>query len=322
VTKVVIRTTFKTLMSLVLLAAVFTVASTAHAQKRIALTFDDVPRDRGAFFAPDERSQKLLAALKQAKVKQAAFFLNPGNLDKPDGQGGEARIMAYVAAGHVIANHSFSHPFLSKTSAADYLADIDKAAAWLKGRKGYRPWFRFPYLDEGAADKVKRDAVRAGLRARGLRNGYVTADGSDWHLEALTVQAVKDGKALDMAALRRLYVGAQMSGVEYHDALARRTLGRSPAHVLLLHETDLAAMFIGDLVAELRLNGWTIISADEAFADPISKAMPDVDYSWGTLTGSMAWEKGIEPPLSPVWMTTGMMTYLFDKRVIKNDNAK
>jgi peptidoglycan-N-acetylglucosamine deacetylase len=322
VTKVVIRTTFKTLMSLVLLAAVFTVASTAHAQKRIALTFDDVPRDRGAFFAPDERSQKLLAALKQAKVKQAAFFLNPGNLDKPDGQGGEARIMAYVAAGHVIANHSFSHPFLSKTSAADYLADIDKAAAWLKGRKGYRPWFRFPYLDEGAADKVKRDAVRAGLRARGLRNGYVTADGSDWHLEALTVQAVKDGKALDMAALRRLYVGAQMSGVEYHDALARRTLGRSPAHVLLLHETDLAAMFIGDLVAELRLNGWTIISADEAFADPISKAMPDVDYSWGTLTGSMAWEKRIEPPLSPVWMTTGMMTYLFDKRVIKNDNAK
>jgi peptidoglycan-N-acetylglucosamine deacetylase len=322
VTKVVIRTTFKTLMSLVLLAAVFTVASTAHAQKRIALTFDDVPRDRGAFFAPDERSQKLLAALKQAKVKQAAFFLNPGNLDKPDGQGGEARIMAYVAAGHVIANHSFSHPFLSKTSAADYLADIDKAAAWLKSRKGYRPWFRFPYLDEGAADKVKRDAVRAGLRARGLRNGYVTADGSDWHLEALTVQAVMDGKALDMAALRRLYVGAQMSGVEYHDALARRTLGRSPAHVLLLHETDLAAMFIGDLVAELRLNGWTIISADEAFADPMSKAMPDVDYSWGTLTGSMAWEKGIEPPLSPVWMTTGMMTYLFDKRVIKNDNAK
>jgi peptidoglycan-N-acetylglucosamine deacetylase len=322
VTKVVIRTTFKTLMSLVLLAAVFTVASTAHAQKRIALTFDDVPRDRGAFFAPDERSQKLLAALKQAKVKQAAFFLNPGNLDKPDGQGGEARIMAYVAAGHVIANHSFSHPFLSKTSAADYLADIDKAAAWLRGRKGYRPWFRFPYLDEGAADKVKRDAVRAGLRARGLRNGYVTADGSDWHLEALTVQAVMDGKALDMAALRRLYVGAQMSGVEYHDALARRTLGRSPAHVLLLHETDLAAMFIGDLVAELRLNGWTIISADEAFADPMSKAMPDVDYSWGTLTGSMAWEKGIEPPLSPVWMTTGMMTYLFDKRVIKNDNAK
>jgi peptidoglycan-N-acetylglucosamine deacetylase len=322
VTKVVIRTTFKTLMSLVLLAAVFTVASTAHAQKRIALTFDDVPRDRGAFFAPDERSQKLLAALKQAKVKQAAFFLNPGNLDKPDGQGGEARIMAYVAAGHVIANHSFSHPFLSKTSAANYLADIDKAAAWLKGRKGYRPWFRFPYLDEGAADKVKRDAVRAGLRARGLRNGYVTADGSDWHLEALTVQAVKDGKALDMAALRRLYVGAQMSGVEYHDALARRTLGRSPAHILLLHETDLAAMFIGDLVAELRLNGWTIISADEAFADPISKPMPDVDYSWGTLTGSMAWEKRIEPPLSPVWMTTGMMTYLFDKRVIKNDNAK
>ena len=37
-----------------------------------------------------------------------------------------------------------------------------------------RSWFRFPYLDEGAGDKEKRDAVRAGLAERGLVNGYVT----------------------------------------------------------------------------------------------------------------------------------------------------
>lgn len=322
VAEAVIDATFKTMMGLVLLVAVLIGLSPANAEKRIALTFDDVPRDRGAFFTPDERSQKLLTALKQAKVKQAAFFLNPGSLNKPDGQGGEKRIMAYVAAGHVIANHSFSHPSLKNNSTEDYLADIDKTAVWLTGRKGYRPWFRFPYLDEGAGDKVKRDAVRAGLKTRGLRNGYVTADGSDWHLEALTVKAAKDGKKMDMAALRRLYIGSQMSGIEYHDTLARRTLGRSPAHVMLLHETDLAAMFIGDLVAELRLNGWTIISADEAYADPLSKAIPDVDYSWGTLTGSMAWEKGVDPPLSPVWMKTDMISYLFEKNVIRNDSAE
>ncbi len=319
---VAIELSFKAAMGLLLLLAVLLGVYPAYAQKRIALTFDDVPRDRGALFTPDERSQKLLAALKQAKVKKAAFFVNPGSLDKPDGQGGEARITAYVAAGHVIANHSFSHPSLKNVSADDYLADIDKAEVWLKGRKGYRPWFRFPYLDEGADDKVKRDAVRAGLKARGLRNGYVTADGSDWHLEALTVQAVRDGKKIDMAALRRLYVGSQMSGIEYHDTLARRTLGRSPAHVMLLHETDLAAMFIGDLIAELKLNGWTIISADQAFADPISKAIPNVNYSSGTLTGSMAWEKGVQPPLSPVWMTTDMMSYFFERRVIMKDSAE
>jgi peptidoglycan-N-acetylglucosamine deacetylase len=307
---------------LITLAVLFFVASPVFAQKRIALTFDDVPRARGAFFTPDERAEKLIASLKAAKVNQAAFFVVPGRLNDPDGAGGEVRIAAYVAAGHVIANHSFSHRQLKDTSAEAYLADIDMAGRFLAGRAGYRPWFRFPYLDEGADDKAKRDAVRAGLTKRNLRNGYVTADGSDWHLEALTVAARKAGRPMDMEALKKLYIQTQMSAVEYHDKLARMTLGRSPAHVLLLHETDLAALFIRDLIDELHRNGWSIISADEAFADPIAKAMPDVPYAYGTLIGSMAWEKDVKPPIWPIWIGTTTTTFLFDQRVTKTPEPK
>ncbi|MEN3973214.1 polysaccharide deacetylase family protein [Sphingomicrobium sp. XHP0235] len=152
-------------------------AATAHPApdtKRVALTFDDIPRQAGAFFTPDERTDRLIAALDEAGVEQAAFFVNPGRLATTDGAGGEARISAYVEAGHVLANHSFSHPHLNTTSAEDYLADIDRASAWLEGRPGTRPWFRLPYLDEGGSDKAKRDAVRGGLAERGLMNGYVT----------------------------------------------------------------------------------------------------------------------------------------------------
>lgn len=315
--------TFRMLVRMVLaaLALVLQPVASAAQDKRIALTFDDVPRQAGAFMTPDERSEKLVAALKESGVAQAAFFVTTGQLDSPDGAGGEARIAAYVAAGHVIANHSFSHTHLTQSSAEDYLADIDRAQSWLVGRPGYRPWFRFPYLDEGGRDKAKRDAVRAGLAARGLSNGYVTADGSDWHLEALTIAARDAGREIDMAALRKLYLQSQLSGIAHHDALARRTLGRSPAHVMLLHETDLAALFLVDLVRELRRDGWTIISADEAFADPIHQAMPDVPYSSGTLIGSMAWEKGIDPPLSPIWMSTEMMSWVFERSVIKGEGS-
>lgn len=289
----------------------------AHAQKRIALTFDDVPRQKGAFLSTEERTTRLIAALDEAGVKQAAFFVNAGFLETPDGEGGEARINAYVNAGHVLANHSFSHPHLNAISASDYVADIDRNEAWLKGRKGYRPWFRFPYLDEGGTDKVKRDAVRTALRNRKLQNGYVTADGSDWHLEALTIEAAKAGKTIDVKALRRLYISSQMSNIEYYHELARRTLGREPAHVMLMHETDIAALFIADLVAELKRQGWTIISADEAFADPIASAEPDTPFAAGTLTGSMAWEKNIEPPMWPVAMNTATMSLLFENNVAK-----
>jgi peptidoglycan-N-acetylglucosamine deacetylase len=307
---------------LLALFALLALPSHVFAQKRIALTFDDVPRAPGAFMSPDERTTRLIAALRSAKVRQAAFFLNPCMLSAPDRKGGDARIAAYVAAGHVIANHSCSHPNLATSTVPDYLADIDKAMIWLNGRTGVRPWFRFPYLAEGGADKAKRDAIRAALKARGLKNAYVTADGSDWHLEALTIEAARQGKTMDMEALRTLYLQQQLSGIDYHEELARRTLGRSPAHVVLLHETDLAALYINDLVAELRRNGWKIISADEAYADPINKAMPDVPFAAGTLTGSMAWEKNIQPPLSPVWITESMATFLFKKRVLKEADGQ
>lgn len=291
--------------------------------KRIALSFDDVPRQAGAFFTPDERTQRLIAALREAEVTQAAFFVTTGRLDKPDGAGGEARIAAYVAAGHVIANHSHDHTRLSRTDATEYLADLDRAGAWLAGRAGFRPWFRHPYLDEGARDKAKRDAVRAGLAARGLRNGYVTADGSDWHLESLTLDAKRAGQTMDMAALRKLYLQSQLSGVAYHEALSQRALGCVPPQMLLLHETDLAALFIADLVAELRKDGWTIITADEAYADAeLAAAMPDVPYSSGTLIGSMAWQRDVQPPLSPIWMGTEMMSWVFERRVLQTTDAE
>ena len=44
--------------------------------------------------------------------------------------------------------------------------------------------------------------------------------------------------------------------------------------MLLLHENDLAALFIGDLVAALRAKGWEIVSADQAYQDPIAGEQP------------------------------------------------
>jgi peptidoglycan/xylan/chitin deacetylase (PgdA/CDA1 family) len=272
-------------------------AAPAHAQKRIALSFDDVPRQRGAFMTPDQRTEALIAALKRAGVTQAAFFLNPGNLyDNDDGEGGVRRIRAYVAAGHVIANHSWSHPHLTALTARVYLADIDRAAAWLKGRRGYRPWFRYPYLDEGGKDKVKRDAVRKGLAARHLRDGYVTIDGSDWNMDELTTAAIAAKKPVDMKALHDLYIETLVGAADAYDDIAVKTLGRSPAHVMLMHETDLNALYIEDFAAALRADGWDIIPVDDAYADPISQIVTDVPSAQGTLTEAMAWQKGLPAP--------------------------
>lgn len=302
------------LVMALVLAGCATVAPPS-ADKRIALTFDDIPRERGAWLDDEERSRRLIAGLREAGVEQAAFFLNPGRID--DKPGAEGRIAAYVAAGHVIANHSATHPHLNVTDAAAYLADIDVAEVWLKGRPGYRPWFRFPYLDEGGRDLAKRDAVRAGLAGRGLSNGYVTIDASDWFYEQAAIDAVRAGRKIDRAALRALYVESHVEAAEFYDMLARRALGRSPAHVLLLHETDLAAFWIVDLVRALQGRGWTIVSADTAFADPIAKLQPDVPVARGTLTEAIAWERGLPEPRWYPRNDTDLARRLFEERVLR-----
>jgi len=311
------------MIRLLLVVLLFAFAGPAAARevqpKRIALTFDDVPRGPGAFFTPDARTERLIAELKRTGVRQAAFFVTPGNLAQPWGEGGEARIAAYVAAGHVIANHSFGHRRLSAIPVADYLADLDRAEGWLKGRKGRRPWFRFPFLDEGRGDKAKREALRSGLKARGLRNGYVTAEASDWNIDALASQAAERGKKMDIDALRALYVESHVEAAEFYDALARKTLGRSPAHVLLLHETDLAALFIGDLVEALRARGWRIVTADKAYSDPIRRLAPDVPSAQGTLTEALAWEKGLPAPRWYERNNLKIADALFARRVLKEE---
>ncbi|HEX8579802.1 MAG TPA: polysaccharide deacetylase family protein [Allosphingosinicella sp.] len=309
------------LLLLPLTACASVSAEAPAATKRIALTFDDVPRGPGAFLTQEERTTRLIAALKAARVKQAAFFVNPGNISDPQRAGAEARIGRYVRAGHVLANHSFTHPHLNATSAADYLANIDQAEAWLKGREGRRPWFRFPFLDEGGSDKAKRDAIRAGLAERGLKNGYVTADASDWNMEQLAIDAQNAGKAIDMDALRDVYVESHVQAADFYDALARQTLGRSPAHVMLMHETDLAALFLPDLAAALRADGWEIVTADQAYADPINTLMPDVPSAQGTLTEALAWEKGLPAPRWYERNNIKLANRLFAESVLKETPA-
>ncbi|MEM9301297.1 MAG: polysaccharide deacetylase family protein [Pseudomonadota bacterium] len=254
-------------MSLLLLA--WSVAATA--EREIALTFDDAPRPNGPFLNGEERTAALIEALARADVAEALFFVVTGQIDDDEKA---ARVRAYTDAGHTLASHSHSHPWLSRTDPAEYLADIDRSLELLEPFDRVLPLYRFPFLDEGRA-VGRRDAVRAGLAERGLTNGYVTVDNYDWYLAALAREMVESGEPVDREALGRAYVEILLACVEFYDAIAVETLGRSPKHVLLLHENDLAALFIADLVAALRDSGWTIIPASRAYDDPIAQVQPD-----------------------------------------------
>lgn len=264
--------------------------------KRIALTYDDAPLGNGPRYTGAARTAALVEQLAAADTGPVAIFVTTRGLETADGR---ARITSYADAGHLIANHSDVHAPASRTPVEDYIADIDRAEEKLAGFDNRRPWFRFPFLDEGGMgeankDAVRRDALRAALKERDLISGYVTVDTYDWHLDRLWSSAGRRGRAVDMDVLSRVYVEMVLDAADHYDALGQQVLGRRPAQVLLLHENDLAASFTIDLAQALRADGWTIIDPDEAFADPIVSELPTTRYSGGGRISALAADAGLQ----------------------------
>lgn len=291
-------------------------------QKNIALTFDDVPRFTGPLLDRKERQSRLIAALKKAGVNQAAFFVNPARIHDPAQPIDEAFVLNYATAGHVLANHTDNHLKMGDVSANEYLSHIDAAEAWLKGKPNYRPWFRFTYLDEGGKDKEKRDLVRKGLQMRHLRNGYVTTESSDWKMHSLWTEALAAGRKIETKDLCAFYAKHHGDAADFSDDLSQKTLGRSIAQVMLLHETDLAALCIDDLVALLKSRGWTIVTADQAYSDPIASSLPETPYAQGSLLEALAWEKGVPAPRWYGYNNEKLLTEDFRIRILKEAPAE
>ena len=256
--------------------------------QEIALTFDDAPRSDGGLYTGLKRSEILLKKLKQYNIPQVAFFANSGKLDAV----GELRLKMYGQAGHIIANHSHTHPHIQDVGVENYIADIKKAHQALNEFPGFRPWFRFPFLDEGK-DEKNRDQIRDALDEMGYINGYVTVDNYDWYLEFMYQQALKENKKINYDLLKELYIEHLWESIQFYQNIALKTLKRSPKHVLLLHENDLAALFLDDLISFLRGEGWLIISPEEAYKDPISQHIPNVLMNNQGRVAAIAREQGM-----------------------------
>ena len=255
----------------------------------IAFTIDDAPRGDGGLYSGEERTRILIGNLREAGVEDVWFFVNTGRIDDRS----RKRLLAYAAAGFHLANHSHSHHWPHKVDLKTYLEDIDRADRALAGLPNVVRYFRYPFLNEGRT-RGKRDAIRNHLVRLGYRNGYVTVDNYEWYMDSLLQRAVREKREVNWARLRDLYVEVLLDVVRFYDKLAVASLDRSPKHVLLLHENDITARFIGDLVKALRAEGWRIISPREAYEDPIAQIVPDVLFNNQGRVAAIARSRGVE----------------------------
>ena len=286
--------------------------------KEIAITFDDSPRSAKGYLDGPDRAKKLIDELKSHNIDQVAFFSNSKKLDKE----GVQRLQAYSQAGHIIANHTHSHPNFNKVSLEEYTKNFLQADSELSQFQGFEKLFRFPYLREGNS-KQKLDGMRDVLKKHGYINAYVTLNNYDWYIETLFQKAIREGVSIDHNRMRQFYVQVMMESIEHYDEMAKNHLCRSPKHILLLHEMDISALYVGDLLDELRRKGWKIISPEEAYTDEISQyqLQQPLKYNPGRI-GEIARSKGQKKEL---WHKTLDEEYLekrFTKEVLNPVSVK
>jgi peptidoglycan/xylan/chitin deacetylase (PgdA/CDA1 family) len=286
-------------------------AVSVHARE-IAFTFDDAPTPDSVIMSGAERTDKLIKALKKASMSDALFFIKAGYIDENT----KTRLEQYTRAGFHLANHSYSHRSANEISADEYLTDVYQAKLLLDKFDNLLPYYRPPYLHYGKT-LVAVKQLHTSLSDMGYRDGYVTVDNFDWYINALLVKAVEQGHTIDYAAASRFYVETLYQAIEFYDELAVETLGRSPKHVLLLHENDAAALFVGDLIDFLRDKGWKIISPQKAYQDAIAADFPATAFQKQGRVAAMAAAKGVdETKLRHASENTELLDKLFEQAKI------
>lgn len=234
--------------------------------KEIALSFDDAPTEDSNMMSGLERTEKIINALRNQSVNEVVFFVTTKGLENPEGI---KRIQKYNDAGYLIANHSNLHQRPSELGVDKYIEDIKIAHNKIKYFKNFFPYYRFPYLDWGDSLKIK-NKIQDNLQSLNYKNGYVTIDTSDWYINSILQNIHKKNLKIDYNRFKETYIATVLKSFDFFENLSQQTLKSQPKHILLLHENDLTALFLEDLIKSIRHRGWKIISPKDAYLDPIS----------------------------------------------------
>lgn len=301
-----------------------TATAAASLDRRIAITFDDLP---WASLDPNTplpaqgtvppriaaESARLVHAIEAAGTPAIGFVnsarLLVGGQPQPDRT---AILDAWLDAGLELGNHTATHADLNAVGIQAYEDDIlacDRVLRPLLAKRGHEPqWFRHPYLRTGRTleDKAAMDVF---LAAHGYRIAPVTVTDSDWIWAAAYAKALDGGDAATQAKLRAQYVPYLLRMVNYFEHRSIKLLGYALPQVMLLHANALNADTYPDFVAGLRARGYRFVGIDEAMRDPAYRRADEftsaLSTSWihrWAIAAGKSWKFYGGEPTSPKWV--------------------
>lgn len=264
----------------------FLFSFSAFGQKQVAFTVDDLPF---VLELSNKDSQKatdrLLSSFGKHNVKAVGFvnehfILNFGEVDA-----NISILEKWLKSGHELGNHTFSHPSFHEVSLEEYTLDFLKGEAISKklSEKYNQPvrYFRHPYLHTGQ-DSVKRFGFDAFLKKQNYEVAPVTVDSYDWYFNKVYVDALKAGNDKLAKEIGEEYLQHTVKCFDYFDKLAIEVVERPISHIFLCHASMLNADFMDKILVELKANGYSFISVEEALKDAVYKRPVSIPANRGS----------------------------------------
>jgi peptidoglycan/xylan/chitin deacetylase (PgdA/CDA1 family) len=294
-----------------LLATLCAVAALPAADRRIALTIDDLPVAQSGPEACEPETlmpltKRLLSYFAAEKAPLTAFVITSQCPNITDEQR-RAALQLWLDAGVELGNHTHSHRNLSKTPLAEYEQDILRADSLLREWTG-KPvrWFRWPMLHAGATAEDK-EGLEKFLKDHRYGEGKVTFDNADWLFAYVYANARREGDHDLERRVREAYVPYMEEVLAFFEKKSTELFGREIPQVLLMHSNLLNSELGADLLKMLRARGYEFISLEEALQDPAYKEPNNYAaangiswlHRWAQSRGQkIEWE-----PEPPKWVT-------------------
>ena len=226
--------------------------------KQIALTFDDGPDPR---WTPE-----VLDVLARHKVPATFFVVGRQGERFPE------LLTQMFQAGHLIGNHTFSHPDLSRTSKARLLDELSSAQRVIESATGHSTiLFRAPYSTDSEPSARSELEPLVTINAEGYVVSAADLDPKDFVLG-------RPAAAIEASVMAKVADG-QPHVVVFHDAGGNR------------HNTSLA---LEALIPRLEAEGYQFVGLDRLMGLPREVVMPQLKPAEGALVTVQAAVRGLQ----------------------------
>lgn len=236
----------------------------------VSLTIDDLPfvgstNGKGGRLRREKRRfTQVLQVLEKDHVPASGFVV-AGAIESKQWQ----LLKNFYQAGNIIANHTYSHPNLNRTSATKYIANIRRATQRLKPLLSTPKYFRYPFLAEGRGKR--KYEVKHYLESHGYVIVPVTIDSKDFRFNQRFLHIHWRRRNQYLNSFRKKYINYIWRQTKRAERNAMSRVHRPIKQILLIHMNTLNSYFIQDIIDLYRQHGYRFISLPEAMKDPYYK---------------------------------------------------